>query len=55
METYKEVLKLICKLKLENEERNRKMQNDISDYQHTVLVHSYNLTLDFIKHLESII
>ena len=55
METYKEVLKLICKLKCENEDRSRKMQNCVSDYQHTVLIHSYNLTLEIIKQLESII
>lgn len=47
---------LIRDLKSENEERSKAMQSpNISDYNHTVKVHTYNLTLDFIKRLETII
>ena len=47
---------LIYELKAENEERSKAMQSpNISDYNHTVKVHTYNLTLDFIKRIEAII
>lgn len=45
---------LIEKLKKENSIRAEKMNTDISEYSHTVLVHQYNLTLEFIKELENL-
>lgn len=50
-----EIQKLISELKSENDERNKRLSiRPISDRAHTVLVHEYNLTLDFIKRLETI-
>ena len=43
---------LIDELKRENEVRAQKMNKTEDQYNHTVLVHQYNLTLDFIKRLE---
>jgi hypothetical protein len=41
--------------KLQNEKRTEKMNTPgISDYSHTVQVHTYNLTIEFIKKLENI-
>lgn len=45
---------LITQLKKENDKRAEKMYKGVSDYQHTVLVHEYNLTLEFIKRLEAL-
>ena len=44
---------LIEVLKQENSVRSEKM-NTASEYGHTVLVHQYNLTLEFIKKLENL-
>jgi hypothetical protein len=47
---------LVRNLKTENQERADAMNNgNISDYNHTVKVHTYNNTLDIIKRIESII
>lgn len=47
---------LINELKAENEERSKAMNSpNISDYSHTVKVHTYNNTLDIIKRLEKAI
>lgn len=46
---------LIIELKQENEYRSNAMNSgECSEYAHTVLVHKYNLTLEFIKRLENI-
>jgi len=45
---------LIEELKEENSIRSKKMNNTKSDYEHTVLVHQYNLTIEFIKRLEKL-
>ena len=50
-----EVVNLIHKLRNENELRSKKINSKISDYEHTVLVHTYNYTLEIIKQLEEII
>lgn len=44
---------LIRELQRENEVRTEKMKT-ASEYGHTVLVHQYNLTLNFIKRLENL-
>ena len=44
---------LIEELKKENSIRAEKMKT-ASEYSHTVLVHQYNLTLEFIKRLEKL-
>lgn len=44
---------LIEELKEENLDRTEKMKV-ASEYGHTVLVHQYNLTLDFIRRLENL-
>jgi hypothetical protein len=47
---------LVRKLRKENAERAQAMNRGIlSEYNHTVAVHTYNYTLDIIKQLESII
>lgn len=51
---------LIQELYLENKERNDKMNNGVngrklSEKEHSVFVHEYNLTLDFIRKLEKLI
>jgi len=49
------VKKLIQKYFDENDSRSKKMNSGTcSDYEHTVLVHQYNLTLKFIKELEKL-
>lgn len=51
-----ELKDLVRKLKKENKERSEAMQSkNISDYGHTVKVHTYNNTLEIIKQLEAII
>jgi len=45
---------LISELKKENEVRTEKMKV-ANEYGHTVLVHTYNLTIDFIKRLEKLL
>jgi len=46
---------LIIELKQENEDRNNAINSgECSEYAHTVLVHKYNLTIDFIKRLETL-
>ena len=51
-----ELKDLVRKLKKENEERSEAMnRGNLSDYNHTVKVHTYNNTLDIIKQIESII
>lgn len=49
------VKNLIKKLKKENDDRSIKINATTDDYSHTVLVHTYNTTLDFIKELERLI
>jgi hypothetical protein len=50
---------LIQELYLENKERSDKMNGKnglkLSQREHSVFVHSYNLTLDFIRKLEKLI
>jgi hypothetical protein len=46
---------LVKKLKKENRDRTEAMNKGLSDYGHTVAVHTYNYTLDIIKQLEAII
>lgn len=47
---------LITKLKEENSKRSDIISdNACSEYGHTVLVHTYNNTLEIIKQLETII
>ena len=51
-----ELKDLVRKLKKENEERsNATNRGNLSDYNHTVKVHTYNNTLDIIKQIEAII
>lgn len=51
-----EIRLLIVELKAGNEFRERKLNSgELSDYAHTVCVHQYNLTIDFIKSLEKLI
>lgn len=51
-----ELRNLVRKLKKENAERSELMnRGTLSDYNHTVKVHTYNNTLDIIKQIESII
>lgn len=51
-----ELKDLARKLKKENEDRSIAMNScNISDYGHTVKVHTYNNTLEIIKQIESII
>jgi len=50
-----EIQKYIKELKALNEERTKRMNEGVSEYAHTVLVHTYNQTIDHIKRLESII
>ena len=45
---------LIEELKIENSIRSQKMNETKDDYAHTVLIHQYNLTIDFIKRLEKL-
>jgi hypothetical protein len=53
---YEKIKLLIAELKAENEERNKALNSpNISDYSHTVKVHTYNNTLDIIKRLEKIV
>jgi hypothetical protein len=52
----KEIEQLIKDLIQDNSERNEKMKSpNISDYNHTVLVHQYNNTLEIVKKIEKII
>lgn len=46
---------LVKKLKKENRDRTEAMNRGLSEYSHTVAVHTYNYTLDIIKQLEAII
>jgi hypothetical protein len=47
---------LITELKEKNQERSEIMnRGTLSDYNHTVVVHTYNNTLDIIKKLEEIL
>ncbi len=51
-----ELKDLVRKLKKENEERSELMNRGVlSDYNHTVKVHTYNNTLEIIKRIELII
>lgn len=51
----KEIEALIAELKTENKDRSNTINSGkCSEYSHTVLVHQYNLTLDFIKRLENL-
>ena len=50
-----DLVNLIHKLRNENELRIKKLNSNISDYEHTVLVHTYNYTLEIIKQMEEII
>ena len=50
-----DLVNLIHKLRNENELRSKKLNSKISDYEHTVLVHTYNYTLEIIKQMEEII
>jgi hypothetical protein len=52
MET--KIKNLISELKKENSIRAEKLNNTKTDYEHTVLVHQYNLTINFIKRLEQL-
>jgi hypothetical protein len=46
---------LITELKSENQDRSNAMNSgECSEYAHTVLVHKYNLTIEFIKRLENL-
>jgi len=46
---------LITELKDENTNRSNAMNDEnCSEYAHTVLVHKYNLTIEFIKRLENL-
>lgn len=47
---------LIIELKQENKDRNGAINSgQCSEYAHTVLVHEYNLTIDFINRLEKLL
>lgn len=48
------IKQLIRELREENSIRSEKLNNTKTDYEHTVLVHQYNLTIDFIKRLEKL-
>jgi len=48
------IKELIFELKNENSIRAEKLNNTKTDYEHTVLVHQYNLTIEFIKKLEQL-
>lgn len=51
-----ELRNLVRKLKKENNERSEAMSTGtLSDYNHTVKVHTYNNTVDIIKQIEAII
>lgn len=51
-----ELKDLVRKLKKENQERSESMnRGNLSDYNHTVKVHTYNNTLEIIKQIETII
>jgi hypothetical protein len=50
-----EIQKYIKELKALNEDRSKRMNEGVSEYAHTVLVHTYNQTLEHVKRLESII
>ncbi|MCK9575722.1 MAG: hypothetical protein WC979_02275 [Candidatus Pacearchaeota archaeon] len=51
-----EINALIATLKKENEEKCKRMNGgELSEYSHTVHVHTYNQNIDFIKRLESIV
>lgn len=51
-----ELKELVRKLKKENEERSKAMNTGkLSEYNHTVKVHTYNNTLEIIKQIENII
>ena len=51
-----ELKDLVRKLKKENQERSEAMNRaNLSDYNHTVKVHTYNNTLEIIKQIETII
>ena len=51
-----ELKDLVRKLKKENQERSEAMnRGNLSDYNHTVKVHTYNNTLEIIKQIETII
>jgi hypothetical protein len=51
----RDIQNYINKLKNENEKRSEKMNSGCSEYEHTVLVHTYNNTLEIIKNLEDIV
>jgi hypothetical protein len=56
MEKIIQLQNLVRKLKAENEQRAIDMNGgNISDYSHTVKVHTYNNTLEIIKQIEGII
>jgi hypothetical protein len=56
MEKTIQLQNLVRKLKAENEQRAIDMNSgNISDYNHTVKVHTYNNTLEIIKQIEGII
>ena len=49
------IVNLITELKTDNNKLSEKINSGtLSEYGHTVAVHSYNLTLDFIKKLEKL-
>lgn len=51
-----ELKDLVRKLKKENEERSNAInRGTLSEYNHTVKVHTYNNTLEVIKQIEAII
>jgi hypothetical protein len=51
-----ELKDLVRKLKKENQERSEAMnRGNLSDYNHTVKVYTYNNTLEIIKQIETII
>lgn len=51
----KQIKTLIAELKAENSLRTIKMNSNPSEYEHSVYLHQYNITLDFIKRLENIL
>jgi hypothetical protein len=51
-----QIEELVRQLKKENEHRSELMNNpEITQYSHTVQVHTYNNTIDVIKRLEAIL
>lgn len=50
-----EIQLYIKKLMEENNVRSDKMNKNVSEYKHTVLVHEYNNTLKIVRELEKII